>query len=139
MATRSESVLVAAAATPDNQSQFELETASRWNEEPEHESLLPPTDGGKDAWLFLAAAFVIEIMVWGKFFPTHRPQRGFHHDVQILLDCLVDIAKAFHGHMVSSRSTTARPGHLPANLVSRPSEPQRWVYYIWWRPSHLDL
>ena len=70
MATRSESVLVAAAATPDNQSQFELETASRWNEEPEHESLLPPTDGGKDAWLFLAAAFVIEIMVWGKFFPN---------------------------------------------------------------------
>ena len=27
---------------------------------------LPPADGGKDAWLFLAACFVVEALVWGK-------------------------------------------------------------------------
>jgi hypothetical protein len=26
---------------------------------------LPPTDGGKDAWLFLLAAFALEALVWG--------------------------------------------------------------------------
>lgn len=31
-----------------------------------HESPLPPADGGKDAWLFLAAGFVVEAMVWGE-------------------------------------------------------------------------
>jgi hypothetical protein len=27
---------------------------------------LPQADGGKDAWLFLAAAFFVEALVWGK-------------------------------------------------------------------------
>lgn len=27
---------------------------------------LPPVDGGKDAWLFLAACFAVEALVWGK-------------------------------------------------------------------------
>lgn len=27
---------------------------------------LPQADGGKDAWLFLAACFVVEALVWGK-------------------------------------------------------------------------
>lgn len=26
---------------------------------------LPPTDGGKDAWLMLAGGFVVEALVWG--------------------------------------------------------------------------
>lgn len=30
-----------------------------------HEFSLPPVDRGKDAWLFLAACFVIEALVWG--------------------------------------------------------------------------
>jgi hypothetical protein len=28
---------------------------------------LPQVDGGKDAWLFLAACFVVEALVWGKY------------------------------------------------------------------------
>lgn len=27
---------------------------------------LPPVDGGKDAWMFLAASFVMEALVWGR-------------------------------------------------------------------------
>lgn len=26
---------------------------------------LPPTDGGKDAWLFLFACFMLEGLIWG--------------------------------------------------------------------------
>lgn len=33
-----------------------------------HEFSLPPTDSGKDAWLFLAASFMMEALVWGMFF-----------------------------------------------------------------------
>jgi hypothetical protein len=31
----------------------------------EPEFSLPPVDGGKDAWLFLLSAFVLEVLVWG--------------------------------------------------------------------------
>ncbi|KAK3901666.1 monocarboxylate transporter 10 [Staphylotrichum tortipilum] len=43
---------------------------------------LPPVDGGKDAWLFLAACFMIEALVWGfgysfgvfqAYYSTHEP------------------------------------------------------------------
>jgi hypothetical protein len=29
---------------------------------------LPPTDGGKDAWLLLFACFMLEALIWGMFF-----------------------------------------------------------------------
>lgn len=32
-----------------------------------HEFSLPPTDTGKDAWLFLAACWAVEALVWGKY------------------------------------------------------------------------
>lgn len=35
------------------------------NEHGRQISSLPPVDGGKDAWLFLAACFAIEALVWG--------------------------------------------------------------------------
>jgi hypothetical protein len=31
-----------------------------------HEFSLPPADGGKAAWLFLAARFIVEAFVWGQ-------------------------------------------------------------------------
>lgn len=31
----------------------------------EQEFSLPPTDRGKDAWLFLAACWAVEALVWG--------------------------------------------------------------------------
>ncbi|KAG7290866.1 hypothetical protein NEMBOFW57_000871 [Staphylotrichum longicolle] len=46
---------------------------------------LPPVDGGKDAWLFLAACFMIEGLVWGfgysfgvfqAYYSTHEPFAG---------------------------------------------------------------
>jgi hypothetical protein len=50
----------------------EFELADRGDENaPEHHFSLPPVDGGKDAWLFLAAAFIVEALVWGMC--TSRP------------------------------------------------------------------
>lgn len=43
---------------------------------PHHEFSLPPVDTGRDAWLFLAACFVIEALVWGEQVlsrPPHVP------------------------------------------------------------------
>jgi hypothetical protein len=51
--------------SPHTSHQMELESSSRWNETPEDRSPLPSADSGKDAWCFLAAGFVIEIMIWG--------------------------------------------------------------------------
>lgn len=37
-----------------------------------HGIQLPPMDGGKDAWLFLAACFVIEALIWGMPIPLKK-------------------------------------------------------------------
>ncbi|KAF7557281.1 hypothetical protein G7Z17_g778 [Cylindrodendrum hubeiense] len=50
-----------------------------------HEFSLPRVDGGKDAWLFLAACFTIEALTWGfpfafgvfqDYYSTHEPFSG---------------------------------------------------------------
>ncbi|KAI0842552.1 MFS general substrate transporter [Hypoxylon sp. FL0890] len=55
------------------------------SEEGRQEFSLPPVDGGKDAWLFLAACFAIEALVWGfpfafgvfqDYYSTHEPFAG---------------------------------------------------------------
>lgn len=33
---------------------------------PENIVTLPRVDGGKEAWLFLAACFIVEVMTWGE-------------------------------------------------------------------------
>lgn len=47
-----------------------------------HQKPLPRPDGGKDAWLFLSACFMVEALVWGfpftfglfqEFYSTHEP------------------------------------------------------------------
>ena len=42
--------------------------SSLLTDEPHNEVQLPPVDGGKDAWLFLAAGFMMEALVWGMSF-----------------------------------------------------------------------
>jgi len=32
---------------------------------------LPPTDGGKDAWLCLMACFMLEAMIWGESYTLY--------------------------------------------------------------------
>jgi hypothetical protein len=44
-------------STPDDSLENQLQN---------HEFSLPPVDGGKDALLFLAAAFMLEALVWGQ-------------------------------------------------------------------------
>jgi hypothetical protein len=33
--------------------------------------LLPPVDGGQQAWAFMLGAFMIESLMWGKYLPSH--------------------------------------------------------------------
>lgn len=54
--------------TSRNASNAGLDPSLQAEEGFEHEFSLPPVDGGKDAWLFLGAAFLIEVLVWGKIF-----------------------------------------------------------------------
>ncbi|TFA98762.1 Monocarboxylate transporter 10 [Trichoderma ghanense] len=62
--------------------QYEVE-AQQEDQDPGYS--LPPVDTGKDAWLFLAACFVMEAMVWGfpfafgifeKYYRSHEPFAG---------------------------------------------------------------
>jgi len=68
-----------------------------------HEFSLPQTDGGKDAWLFLAACFVVEALVWGK-----------HHSVTDFAICCDSKSKKqdFLSHLVSSKTTIALMSHF---------------------------
>jgi len=56
---------------PLSNSQEEIEN-QQLDEQHGLEFSLPQADGGKDAWLFLAACFIVEALVWGnhpsKFF-----------------------------------------------------------------------
>jgi len=126
MATSLEADLTAATATPDTQSQFELQPRGRWSEEPEFESLLPPCDGGKDAWTFLAAAFVIEIMVWGVPLLFRRPTSP-------MANCL----QAFLGRMAYSKSIIVLRSPSLAPLVFPPSGRPQWESSTWPRLSPL--
>jgi len=44
-----------------------LEAGDPGNPDGHYEFSLPRADGGKDAWLFLAACFTVEALVWGMF------------------------------------------------------------------------
>ncbi|KAH8690013.1 MFS monocarboxylate transporter [Talaromyces proteolyticus] len=61
---------------------------------------LPPVDGGKDAWLFLAACFIIEALVWGftfsfgifqDYYNTHEPFKG-SGDIAIIGTCAMGVS-----------------------------------------------
>jgi hypothetical protein len=43
----------------------------------QHEFSLPPIDSGKDAWLFLAACWAVEAVVWGKCSPVFLARRCY--------------------------------------------------------------
>lgn len=47
----------------------ELAVFERGDETAERETAqsLPRVDGGKDAWLFLAACFMLEALIWGQW------------------------------------------------------------------------
>jgi hypothetical protein len=72
----------------------------------EPEFSLPPVDGGKDAWLFLFSAFVLEILVWGNTSVSPAPKQTNAHST--------DTSQAFLSLSVYFKNTTPRTHHLPA-------------------------
>lgn len=66
---------------------------------------LPPADGGRDAWLFLAGSFMIEGMVWGKyphFCGHHKRKRNFATDMALWLFRLSLLLWCFPGVLQQS-------------------------------------
>ncbi|KAF1960499.1 MFS general substrate transporter [Byssothecium circinans] len=60
---------------------------------------LPPTDGGKDAWLFLLACFMLEGLIWGfaasygifqEYYSTHAPFVG-QRNIAVVGACAMGI------------------------------------------------
>ncbi|KAF9695081.1 hypothetical protein EKO04_006839 [Ascochyta lentis] len=49
----------------DGESSVQLRDSNPQQRDVEFEFSLPPVDGGKQAWLFLVSAFVLELLVWG--------------------------------------------------------------------------
>ncbi|KAJ5183883.1 hypothetical protein N7492_001499 [Penicillium capsulatum] len=65
-----------------------------------HEADLPPVDGGKRAWLFLAACFIIEALIWGftfsfgifqDFYSSHEPFKS-SGDIAVVGTCAMGIS-----------------------------------------------
>ena len=52
----------------------------------------PQADGGKDAWLFLAGCFTIEMLLWGEspaillcaFLTSISPRNGYHSNMDMV-------------------------------------------------------
>jgi len=74
-------------------------------------SSLPPVDGGKDAWLFLAASFMVEALIWGEFIyisVIHRlTVQAFHLPLVFFRIIIVPVAR-LKGHHLSRQSVHAQ-------------------------------
>ena len=60
-------VLDSETGSPSSGSISQQEDALAQDQGSRQDFSLPPVDGGKDAWFFLAACFMLEGLVWGKF------------------------------------------------------------------------
>ena len=93
-----------------------FEVSSRDNVADAYERNLPPVDGGKEAWLFLAACFIIEALIWGRLSTLlYLGQDHFNQSTQALPSL-----------MVFFRITIAPMSHSKA-LVTSPS----WALAPW--------
>ncbi|KAM7223845.1 Major facilitator superfamily domain containing protein [Rhypophila decipiens] len=87
-------------SSPDDSRDVTDEESPRDSRLPSHEfHQLPPVDSGKDAWLFLAACFVLECLVWGvpfsfgvfqNYYDTHDPFMG-SSDIAVIGTCSMGI------------------------------------------------
>lgn len=73
-----------ATETPESASGVDDNVQDNHHSSQEFDSL-PPVDGGKQAWLFLATCFAIEVLVWGfpfafgvfqNYYSTNAPFAG---------------------------------------------------------------
>ena len=93
------------------------------NEPAHHEFSLPQADGGKQAWLFLAAGFVVEALVWGRCIDFRSARHQKFHIVTILT-----LLKAFHSRLVFFKNTTVRMSHFQKSLRELQSLEQQLRY-----------
>lgn len=82
----------------------------------------PPMDGGINAWLFLAACFVMEALVWGFAF-TYGVFQAYYTDLPQFKDsgniAVVGTCAMVNSNILCSNPTRANL-YTPGNHVSRP-------------------
>ena len=83
-------------------------------------SSLPPVDTGKDAWLFLAASFMVEALIWGEF--------------TVYLLILELTVQAFHLPLVFFRIIIVPVVPLKGHRPSRQS-----VHAQWYVPPKISI
>lgn len=97
LGSESKEQFVPIAAPSDAESGDEGDAVGNPNGNPELS--LPPVDGGKDAWMFLAASFVVEALVWGfpfsfgvfqDYYSTHEPFKG-SSNIAVIGTCAMGI------------------------------------------------
>jgi hypothetical protein len=118
----SEPVLEMAASTPRRvsiyDSNIELNDVSPQHDEAgagEVQFSLPPVDTGKDAWLFLFSAFVMDILVWGIFY------------IELLHSACTNTTQASLSPLASFRNTTPHIHHSKVSETLQSSVPVPWV------------
>lgn len=76
-----------------------LQSTEAPEEQHEYEFSLPPVDRGRAAWLFLAASFIVEALVWGfpfsfgvfqDYYSTHPPFAG-SRNIAVIGSCAMGI------------------------------------------------
>lgn len=92
-------------ATPGDRAQIlplensEPPNSDTYNFSQRQEFSLSPVDGGRDAWLFLAAAFMVETLVWGfpfaygvfqEHYSTHAPFAG-SRNIAVIGTCAMGV------------------------------------------------
>jgi hypothetical protein len=78
---------------------------------------LPPTDGGKDAWLYLFSCFMLEAMIWGE-------RKAYPHSN------ITNMSQASHQHMEYFKSTTPLTNLLDL-AISPLLVPALWASCTW--------
>lgn len=103
-------------ARPDDNQSQDLDDSNVFGRAEDGEVFsLPPADGGKDAWLFLASCVVFEAISWGKSFRDHQAARFPENHVLTTL-------QGSPSASVSSNHTTSKSLQTmsPASLQSVP-------------------
>lgn len=122
-------------AVPNDEGQ-DLETLNVFGRAEDGEVFsLPPADGGKDAWLFLASCVVFEAVSWGKSVAMVAQNPFLPPLCTPTTKCFSDnTLQAFLSALVSSSHTTSNTLQtmVPA---SPPSVLRRQVCYMYQLPS----
>lgn len=115
------------ASDPSHSSNIQVNPHQDEADSVEADPSLPPVDTGKDAWLFLLAAFILNVLVWST---------TLHGYTCVHIVC-VNTVQVSHLPMEFFRTITPHTRHSRASETLPLSVPALWDSCISLRPSSL--